>query len=414
MKNLIVLGKEHFEKPSGAPYDRALKYAKAVIADGDTRVFLTSVHMPLDLELSKAREIEPSIYVVGIPANDASRKRGFLERTLLATFDPRPAKRFMSSFKGFLDQLEGETTILIWSSAYVINHTVYRTAFKKWGYRVIVEANEVQLGIAFNRPIPAGLPKRVLFFAMYPAIFLEALLNDFSNYRFDGAIAISTRIKRIADRLKCPSIRVPILSDEIQDEPPITVPQDGPLELGFTGAISVRKEGLLNLFKALDKLKQYPFRLNLYGYGDRKSQAILTDFMKKRQLQDRIVFHGLVPMSEIPEILRSQHLLLLPRPSNVQTEYGFATKLGSYLASGVPVLLTDISDNTLYLKDGESALIVPPGDIEQLYLKLKWCFEHRDKLSCIGLKGREVAQKSFSYQNFIPSLSEFIFKQDRT
>ncbi len=409
MRNLIILGNNHFEKPVGAPYDRATKYAKALVAQGDTRVFLASIHMPLDLDLDKAREIGPSIYIVGRPSKDSNRKKSFLERTFLTTFNFRPANFYMRNFKTFLEALDGVTTILIWPSLFAVNLVIYRKVFKKWGYRVIVEANEIQMGIALNRPIPTEPVKLALFCLSFPLIFLEAFLNDFINYRFDGVIAISTRIERVSKLMRNPSIRVPILSDDIADEPPITVPEDGPLELGFTGTIGIKKEGMLNLFKALSRLKKYPYRLNLYGEGDRKSMAILTAFLKQHDMQNRVIFHGTVPMDEVAGILKRQHLLLLPRPSNIQTDYGFSTKLAGYLASGVPVLMTDISDNACYLADDDSALIVQPDNIGQLYEKLEWCFEHRDRLPQIGERGRKVAQKNFTCSNYQKALSDFLF-----
>jgi glycosyltransferase involved in cell wall biosynthesis len=81
-----------------------------------------------------------------------------------------------------------------------------------------------------------------------------------------------------------------------------------------------------------------------------------------------------------PEKLRYEfikyHLLILPRPLNKRTKYGFSTKLSEYLVSGVPVLLTDVSDNALYIKDNFNGYLIPPGSANALAEKLVYIIRH--------------------------------------
>ena len=65
------------------------------------------------------------------------------------------------------------------------------------------------------------------------------------------------------------------------------------------------------------------------------------------------------------------HLLILPRPINKRTIYGFSTKLSEYLVSGIPVLLTDVSDNAMFIKDNYNGYIIPPGSADAIAGKLE-------------------------------------------
>lgn len=59
----------------------------------------------------------------------------------------------------------------------------------------------------------------------------------------------------------------------------------------------------------------------------------------------------------MPQMLKNAEALVLDRPNSLQAQYGFPTKLGEYLLTGNPVVVTKVGDIPLYLKDGVSALL---------------------------------------------------------
>ena len=48
-------------------------------------------------------------------------------------------------------------------------------------------------------------------------------------------------------------------------------------------------------------------------------------------------------------------MLVLARPDNIQAKGGFPTKLGEYLATGNPVVVTKVGEIPNYLIDGVNA-----------------------------------------------------------
>ncbi len=98
--------------------------------------------------------------------------------------------------------------------------------------------------------------------------------------------------------------------------------------------------------------------------------------------------------------------LLLARPANKQSEGGFPSKLGEYLSTGNPVVITNTGEISDYLEDGVSAFIAEPDSIESFSDKLEEAYKSPISKS-IGLKGKEVAEKYFDYKIQASKLSSF-------
>lgn len=96
--------------------------------------------------------------------------------------------------------------------------------------------------------------------------------------------------------------------------------------------------GVMNLVYAFLSIKDLNTRLVLYGSGDAEDKIINESLKDKR-----IIFKGKVSHEEVIEAERNSSLLVNPRP--VDDEYvklSFPSKLMEYLASGTPVLATNI------------------------------------------------------------------------
>lgn len=76
--------------------------------------------------------------------------------------------------------------------------------------------------------------------------------------------------------------------------------------------------------------------LHIYGDGDYAEEL-------KKGTDDRIIYHGIVPNEEVVNAEIHSTLLINPRPSKEEfTKYSFPSKNMEYMASGTPVLTTDL------------------------------------------------------------------------
>ena len=121
-----------------------------------------------------------------------------------------------------------------------------------------------------------------------------------------------------------------------------------------------------------------------------------------------MVFTGPIPREQMPLMLKNAEALVLARPDNIQAKYGFPTKLGEYLLSGNPVVVTRVGDIPQFLKDGESAYVAEPGNVEEIALKIIEALTSHEAPK-IGLRGAEVAMREFNSETESKKIIKFIY-----
>ena len=122
----------------------------------------------------------------------------------------------------------------------------------------------------------------------------------------------------------------------------------------------------------------------------------LKDLACELRVENNIVFTGVVAPKEMPQLLYNARILALARPDNLQAQNGFPTKLGEYLATGNPVVVTRVGEIPLFIKDMENGFLAEPNP-ESFSEKLSWVADNYEEALSIGGKGRELAFSEFSY-----------------
>lgn len=219
--------------------------------------------------------------------------------------------------------------------------------------------------------------------------------------KVDGLFVISTALKDYFKGIGVSEEKITIVNmtvdptrfDSIQKE-------DGAGRyIAYCGAASNNKDGVNRLIEAFWYVAQKHEDVKLYIIG--KAPSVSDDegniqLVERLRLKDRVVFTGVVSADDMPRILTNATVLALARPDNLQAKNGFPTKLGEYLLTGNPVVVTKVGDIPLFLKDGENALIAEADNVKEFADKLLWALEHPDIASSIGRRGREVALKNFN------------------
>lgn len=127
-------------------------------------------------------------------------------------------------------------------------------------------------------------------------------------------------------------------------------------------------------------------------------------------MQRFIQYRGILAHSNVMDEMRKMHLLILRSPYSKQTHYGFSTKLAEYMASGVPVLGTDVSDNKLYITDNVNGFLLAGVTEKGFYNKFKEIIDiyakKREKLAEEALR---TTKSYFDYRNYSDKLTKFLF-----
>lgn len=172
--------------------------------------------------------------------------------------------------------------------------------------------------------------------------------------------------------------------------------------IAYCGAGSNNKDGVDELIKAFAIVNQKHSDIKLYIIGSSPSktdQCGNMSLIENLGIKDKIIFTGVVSAEKIPQLLKNADILALDRPDSVQAKYGFPTKLGEYLLTGNPVVVTKVGDIPKFLKDGESALLAEERNPQNFAAKLNWVIEHPEEAKLIGRNGCEVALKEFNSIN---------------
>lgn len=218
--------------------------------------------------------------------------------------------------------------------------------------------------------------------------------------RVDGLFVISQKLKDYFISIGCQKDKVHIVNMVVDSNRFIGIEKQ-PVDhhyIAYCGNGSNSKDGVDNLIKAFKYVSEaFPHEL-LYIIGKKPpKESENSQLVESLGLTNHVIFTGVVSANDMPQLLKNADLLALCRPSSLQNEMGFPTKLGEYLLTGNPVVVTRVGDIPRFLKDGESAFMTDTTDIKGFGEKMIWALKRSDKSKEIGLKGKIVAEQNFNY-----------------
>ena len=266
--------------------------------------------------------------------------------------------------------------MLPYGSPVVISfHTGVRQNFRavrrarRAGLKIVREINEWPLSVTWKE----GWFKRWFEVNVLPKFF-------------DGAICISdvlVEFWRTHGRKGVPILKLPMTVDVEAIENIRPSPCGGSPYICYAGGMTEEKDGVETLKKAYAIVKrQHPQ-------------------MELKLLHD-------LPHDEAVSVMKGAACLVLARPDSLQARAGFPTKLGEYLATGRPVVVTRTGEIDRFLVNGESAYLAEPGNVDDIARQINSVFADTDKLARIGVSGRDVARREFDWRVHQKGLTEWL------
>lgn len=228
---------------------------------------------------------------------------------------------------------------------------------------------------------------------------------------YDGMVCISENlIAYYAPRIRrnCKSIYIPMTVDCDR----FTTVKGGPVfdfdYIAYAGAMRREGGGVDVLVKAFALVADRHPRLHLVliGKGDERLKEGLLSIcgMKDRM---HFLFTGSIPAREMPRYIANAKILAtLPLPT-FQQQGCFPTKLGEYLASGVPAVVSKVGNPVAYLTDRENVYFVPPNDPVATAKTFDEILSDYSSALLVGKAGRDFARRSFHYANFAEQLADW-------
>lgn len=238
---------------------------------------------------------------------------------------------------------------------------------------------------------------------------MDKLILKFNFSLFDGIIVISETLKEFFKydlNVKTKYYVNPILIEDKIKNSKRSISNN----IVYTGSLLDHKDGILTLVKAFSKVvKCYPdLRLvmtgNLENSADKKN--ILGE-IKRARIESKVKFTGYISEQELSLLTTTAKILVLAKPYNRQNKYNSATKVGEYLITGQPIILSKADTACDFLSDNLDVFMVEPN-VDELTEKLKYVIENYGEAIKVGQRGKITALNKFEYTSQIKNLSDFL------
>ena len=209
-------------------------------------------------------------------------------------------------------------------------------------------------------------------------------------------IAVSEATAASLVRQGYPSDRVLVVHNGIDTPPPADprrppgVPAGAPILL-HVGRLAPVK-GQQELIEALARLEHDDAVAVLVGKDLETGGAFeheLESLAAAMGVQERVVFAGY--RSDVPALLAAADVFVLP--SRVE---GLPLTVLEAMAAARPVVATHVDGTPEAVVDGETGLLVPPGDIEALVAALDSLLDDSDLACRLGEAGRRRVEERFT------------------
>jgi glycosyltransferase involved in cell wall biosynthesis len=171
----------------------------------------------------------------------------------------------------------------------------------------------------------------------------------------------------------------------------------------YVGRVKFHKgiEYFVGAAKFMDKNTKFL----IVGSGD--YEDVIRDYIHDLKLEDRVTLVGKVPDSELPQYYAACDVFVLPSLTRLEA---FGIVGLEAMATGKPVIVSDIPGVREVITDGREGYLSPPMEIELMAKKIKKLLADPKLRKRMGMAGRKKVVKYFEISKIVDSL-EKVYKE---
>lgn len=157
----------------------------------------------------------------------------------------------------------------------------------------------------------------------------------------------------------------------------------------FVGRVLPIK-GIGNLIKSISMIKKEKKEINLHIVGpylDIEYFEKLKKLVKELNIEDSVYFMGHLFGNKLFQEYSESQVFVLPSHDESNPFV-----LIEAMASGIPVVATEVGGIPYLIKEGENGFLVKDNDVENLSKKIIYLLDHRDAWNKISMRNREKAK----------------------
>ena len=180
---------------------------------------------------------------------------------------------------------------------------------------------------------------------------------------------------------------------------------DGELVVGILGRLSPVKGHRYFIQAAAEVLKSFqPVKFLIAGEDAQVKSYRLKEWVKEMGIQDKFIFIGRV---ENPREIISLLDIAVVASTGSETIARVALE---YMASGKPVIGTQINAIPEVVKNGITGFVVKPKDSQDMGKMILELLKDKDKRKRFGEASRNLVENKFSIDTFVEKTEEFYFR----
>jgi len=169
----------------------------------------------------------------------------------------------------------------------------------------------------------------------------------------------------------------------------------------------VKEKGYFYAIDAVSKLiKDNPEKLIEYNIvGDGYLKKEIRDYIKKKKLEKIIFLHGEKEGEEILEFYKNSDIFLL-----TSVNEALPVVIMEAQSYELPVVVTDVGSVKEEIIQGKSGFIVPKKDVKEIFKKLQWLVDNRNKWGIFGKVGRLNIIKKYDINRLNKKLEKTFYE----
>lgn len=244
--------------------------------------------------------------------------------------------------------------------------------------------------------------------------------NVFSKTNFRKLVVITQPVRKYYISIGCPDEKIQVFPDAVDFKSFIhcesNAAQKISYRIGYTGSFyEGRGIELIYELSKIDEGNDY----FLYGGSDEE----IISWMNKTKDRQNITICGHVANADVPSVLSSMDVLLMPYQRKICAR-GQGTdiadvlspmKMFEYMASGKPIISSDIPVFREVLEHEKNCLLVPPDDPAAWRAAVQRLTADRDLARRLGAAAREEARSRYTWHRRAEAILETLdVKSPRT
>ena len=170
---------------------------------------------------------------------------------------------------------------------------------------------------------------------------------------------------------------------------------------------------LIDAFASIQSVERAGIKLYLIVGGDSDAKLAIQNYIIEQGLEDEVEMFSGLPYEDLIRHYKGAEALLIPLRPRKQDEARFPHKIGEYLASGKPIITTNIGEIPHYFTNEHDALVADSYEVEAFAEKMRFVLNYPTQARLIGQNGKQLGRKNFDCYQYGKKMTDFIqFIQD--